>query len=136
MRIPGTGSVISLELVEKPETSALSDYVYNSEMGCLDWSRLSGSLILRNWMPGDRFRRSEETGPQKLKTLFHLARIPAWDRGNWPVLADGVSLVWTRHFGAAAHVVPGERTRLVLRVLETGHGMRKIESGSGRAASK
>jgi tRNA(Ile)-lysidine synthase len=120
VRIPGTDFLISLEVVEKPETSALSDYVYNSEMSALDWGRLSGSLVLRNWMPGDRFRRSGGTGPQKFKTLFHLARIPVWDRRNWPVLADGASVVWTRRFGAAAHVAAGEATRMILRVRETG----------------
>jgi tRNA(Ile)-lysidine synthase len=120
VRIPGTSSLISLEVVEKPETSALSDYVYNSGMSCLDWGRVTGSLVVRSWMPGDRFSRSDGSGPQKLKTLFHLARIPVWDRRNWPVLADGTSVVWTRRFGAAAHVVPGEDTRMILRVRETG----------------
>jgi tRNA(Ile)-lysidine synthase len=119
VRIPGTGSLISLEVVEKPETSALSDYVYNREMSCLDWGRVSGSLVVRNWMPGDRFKRSDDTGPQKLKALFHLARIPVWDRANWPVLEDGKSVLWTRHFGAAADVAADEGTRVILRVRET-----------------
>jgi tRNA(Ile)-lysidine synthase len=119
VRIPATGSLISLEVIEKPETSALSDYVYNSEMSCLDWGRVSGSLVVRNWMPGDRFRRSDKTGPQKIKTLFQLARIPVWDRVNWPVLADGASVLWTRHFGAAADVAADEGTQMILRVRET-----------------
>jgi tRNA(Ile)-lysidine synthase len=88
-------------------------------MSCLDWGRVSGSLLLRNWIPGDRFRSSEEIGPQKLKTLFQMARIPVWDRKNWPVLADQVSLVWSRRFGAAAHVAAREDTRWVLRVRES-----------------
>jgi tRNA(Ile)-lysidine synthase len=129
VRIPGTGFEISLEVVEKSETSRLSDYVYNREMSCLDWGRVSGSLLLRNWMPGDRFGSSRETGPQKLKTLFHLARIPAWERKNWPVLADGRSLVWTRRFGVSAHVVAGEDTQSILRVREAGQlEERRIEA--------
>ena len=80
-------------------------------------------------MPGDRFGSSRETGPQKLKTLFHLARIPLWERKNWPVLADGKSVVWTRRFGAAAHVVAGEDTRSILRVREAGQlEERRIEA--------
>jgi tRNA(Ile)-lysidine synthase len=122
LQIPGANSLLSLEVVEKPETSTLSDYVYNSGMSCLDWGLVSGSLVLRNWMPGDRFRRSGASGPQKLKTLFHLARIPVWERRNWPVLADGQSVVWTRRFGAAAQVAANESTQRILRVWETQAG--------------
>jgi tRNA(Ile)-lysidine synthetase-like protein len=119
VRIPGTKSLISLEVVEKPETSALSDYVYNEGVSYLDWGRISGSLTLRNWIPGDRFRRSGKIGSQKIKTLFQMARIPVWDRGNWPVLADEASVVWTRRFGAAAHVAAREDTRCILRIWES-----------------
>ncbi len=71
--VPGWELALSMELIEKTETSELSQYVYNIEMGCLDWPRLSGSLELRNWRPGDRFQPRNGAGSQKLKTLFQQA---------------------------------------------------------------
>jgi tRNA(Ile)-lysidine synthase len=117
--IPGTRSEVSLELIEKPETSTVSDNVYNDEMGCLDWDRLSGALELRNWQPGDRYQPLGSTGGKKLKTLFQQARIPVWDRSRWPVLLDRSNLVWTRHFGPAAGFAAGPATRIMLRIRES-----------------
>jgi tRNA(Ile)-lysidine synthase len=116
--IPGTGTAISLELIEKPADSVPSDCVYNQGMGWVDWDRVAGSLELRSWMPGDRFQPARSAGSRKLKTFFQLARIPQWERCHWPVLTNGDSIVWTRRFGVSAGFAPGPRTRAILRVRE------------------
>jgi len=118
--IPSAESRISLELIEKKETSQQTDCVYNGELGCIDWGRLSNSLELRNWRPGDRYQPVGRTGAEKIRTLFQEARIPLWERRGWPVLTDGVSIVWTRKFGAAAGLAAADSTRVILRVRETG----------------
>jgi tRNA(Ile)-lysidine synthase len=136
LRLPA--SSVHLETIEKPETSPLSDYVYNGEMGCLDWGRLSGSLVLRNWNPGDRFQPIGSAGSRKIKSLFQSARIPSWERAQWPVLADGSSVVWTRKFGVAAGAAAGDRTRVILRIREMltpAAPPLNSESGSGAPAS-
>jgi tRNA(Ile)-lysidine synthase len=136
--IPGPPFPLYLEIIEKPETSPLSDYVYNSEMGCLDWGRLSGSLVLRNWNPGDRFQPIGSTGPRKIKSLFQSARIPLWERAQWPVLADGPSVVWTRRFGVAAAAAVSDATQVILRIQEMATPAApplNSESGSGAPAS-
>lgn len=120
--IPGTDSLISLELIEKMETSRVSDNVYNVEMGCLDWGRLSGALEVRNWRPGDQYQPVGSTGGKKIKSLFQQARIPVWDRARWPVLLDRSTLVWTRGFGPAAAFAAGKATKVMLRVRETERG--------------
>jgi tRNA(Ile)-lysidine synthase len=118
-RIPGTNRLICLELIEKTETSSPPDCVYNGEMGFVDWGRVTGSLELRSWMPGDRFQPTGSSGSKKFKTLFQLARIPSWERLRWPVLTDGNAIVWTRRFGTAAEYAAGLRTSPVLRIRET-----------------
>ncbi len=120
--IPGTGSEVSLELVEKAETSAMSDNVYNDGMGCLDWDRLSGALELRNWQPGDQYQPVGSTGRKKMKTLFQQGRVPVWERSRWPVLLDRSGLVWARRFGPAAGFAAGAATRIMLRIRETERG--------------
>ena len=117
-RIPGTDLAISLELLENSETSRLANTVYNSEMGCLDWNRLSGSLELRSWRPGDQYQPMGIPAAQKIKALFQQARIPAWERAQWPVLTDAESIVWARRFGTAAAVTAGIESSRVLAVGE------------------
>jgi tRNA(Ile)-lysidine synthase len=119
LAIPGTDSEVSLELIEKSETFAVSDNVYNDVMGCLDWGRLSGALELRSWRPGDQYQPVGSTGDKKIKTLFQQARIPVWERSSWPVLLDQSNLVWTRRFGPAATCAAGDRTRVLLKIRET-----------------
>jgi tRNA(Ile)-lysidine synthase len=118
VRLPG-GAAIRLELVEKPETWETSGYVYNSEMGCVDWDRVTGLLEVRNWRPGDRYQPIGSSGEEKLKTLFHEARIPLWERRHWPVLTDGSGILWSRKFGPAADRSAGPHTRLILAIRET-----------------
>ena len=117
-RIPGTDSAISLELLENSENSGVPNTVYNSQMGCLDWNRLSGPLELRNWRPGDQYQPMGSPAAKKIKTLFQEARIPVWERAQWPVLTDAESIVWARRFGTAAAVAAGIESSRVLAVGE------------------
>src|ERR1035437_2711869 len=117
-RVPGTDFAISLELLENSETTRFADNVYNSEMGCLDWNRLSGPLNLRNWRPGDQYQPTGIPAAKKIKTLFQKACIPVWERAQWPVLTDAESIVWVRRFGTAAAVTAGIGSSKVLAVGE------------------
>jgi tRNA(Ile)-lysidine synthase len=117
-RIPGTDLAISLELLENPETTRFPDNVYNGEVGCLDWNRLSGPLELRSWRPGDQYQPVGIPAAKKIKTLFQEARVPVWERAQWPVLTDTESIVWVRRFGTAARVTAGIESSRVLAVGE------------------
>jgi tRNA(Ile)-lysidine synthase len=120
VRVPGSDLAISLELIEKAETSAPPDSVYNSGTGCLDWRILSGSLEIRNWRPGDQYQTQGSTGEEKIKTLFQKARIPRWERRHWPVVTDGSAIVWARQFGAAMRFAAPPGCTMVLRIREEG----------------
>lgn len=126
--VPGADFALSLELIEKSETSDLSQYVYNIEMGCLDWPRLSGSLLLRNWLPGDRYQPWSGAESQKLKTLFQKAKIPLWERRGWPVLVDESGIVWTHRFGPAAALAADYSSDTILTIKEVGIGSRGAAS--------
>jgi len=118
LRPPAADFAISMELVEKSGTSDLCDCVYNSGMPGLDWHKLSGSLELRNWRPGDQYRPANGAGEEKIKILFQQARVPAWERRQWPVLTDGGSIVWTRRFGAAARYAADAQSKMILLISE------------------
>jgi len=134
VEVPGTGIGISLELIEKAETSEPSECVYNGDVG-LQWASLSGRLELRSWRPGDRYQPAGSTGEEKIKTLFERARIPIWERRHWPILVDGPSIIWVRGFAPAAAVAAGERSGVILQVRVTGSRQPKSESVSGGSAS-
>jgi tRNA(Ile)-lysidine synthase len=107
-----------LELIDKSGPSVPSDWVYNGWVGGLDWQRLSGSLELRNWRPGDQYQPAGSAGREKIKTLFQQARIPLWERRHWPVVTDGSSIVWARRFGPAAGLVAKPDAKVILKIRE------------------
>jgi tRNA(Ile)-lysidine synthase len=121
VELPGTGTRIALQVLEKEEGTQPCATVVNE----LDWQRFRGgrgapSLELRNWRPGDQYRRVGQSKPEKIKFFFQEARIPLWERGNWPIITYNETIVWARRFGAAAEFATGPETRSVLQVAETG----------------
>lgn len=119
VEIPDTGTRIALELIENPVTRTGSPYVYNIEMGCIDWPRVSGPLELRNWRPGDRYHPIGHTGEEKIKNLFQKSRVPVWERSGWPVLTDRSGIVWARRFGPAESRIPQQSGTTVLQIRES-----------------
>ena len=110
------GSAVAIEVIEISGFTGTCDSVYNDEVGCLDWKRVSGPLEVRNWRPGDKYQPAGYPGEDKIKVFFQKARIPLWERRYWPVLVDGSEIIWARQFGPAAAYAAGPGSRLVLRV--------------------
>jgi len=89
-------------------------------VGCLDWNRISGPLEVRNWRPGDQYQPVGHSGAEKIKVLFHQARVPLWERRHWPVVTMGDEILWARRFGAAAGLAASPGSGPVLSIRETG----------------
>jgi tRNA(Ile)-lysidine synthase len=126
VELPGSETRITLQVQEKSEIGPACARVVNE----LDWQRLTPtngalpSLGLRNWRPGDQYRPAGQSKHQKVKFLFQEARIPLWERGNWPIITYNGTIVWSQQFGAAAEFAVSSSTRVVLRVevsSESGH---------------
>jgi tRNA(Ile)-lysidine synthase len=113
--IPNQSSTLNLDFVE---TASAADYVYNGGMEVLDGESLRGPLTLRNWRPGDRYRPRGHSSEEKIKILFQQARIPLWERRNWPILTIGDQIVWARRFGSASAFAATSESRSVIRVWE------------------
>jgi tRNA(Ile)-lysidine synthetase-like protein len=111
-----------LQVLEKQEGAE----PYATVVDELDWRQLCSpnevvsGLELRNWRPGDQYRRVGQTKPEKVKFFFQEARIPLWERRDWPIITYHGKIVWARRFGAAAEFATGPDTRSVLQVAETG----------------
>lgn len=62
---------------------------------------LGHPLLVRNWLPGDRFRPAHSGSEKKVKELFSDKHIPADQRPLWPVVLSGARIVWIRGFPVA-----------------------------------
>ena len=120
VHLPGQKSIVHTELFENTNVTETSDGVYNGWVGCLDWNRISGSLEVRNWRPGDQYQPVGHSGAEKIKVLFHKARVPLWERRHWPVVTVGDAILWARRFGPAAGFAANPGTSPVLSIRETG----------------
>ena len=91
VELPGSGTRITLQVLEKePASSGSAAQPCATVVNELDWQRFRGgrgapSLELRNWRPGDQYRRVGQSKPEKIKFFFQEARIPLWERRD---LAD------------------------------------------------
>ncbi len=134
LRVPGLTEVPERRLTIEMEL-VTNVRVYNRQMDALDWERCAGSLMLRNWRPGDSYtpKNCAKPGP-KIKTLFQENRIPLWDRRTWPVVVKGDSILWTRQFGVAEEFAATPESRQILSIREVrGNGG---ESNSRTPTSK
>lgn len=122
--VPAAGVEIALELLEKAPEFYPGDCVYNGTMGWLDPDCFSGSLVLRNWRPGDQYQPLGCPRAEKIKTLFQEYRIPLWERRHWPVLTDGETIVWARRFGVAARFAAMPGAGRVLQIRESESSLR------------
>ena len=69
----------------------------------LNWGCIgSAEIELRNWRPGDAYRRAGDGREHKIKTMFQEARVPLWERRNWPILLVARRIAWSPGFGPAA----------------------------------
>jgi tRNA(Ile)-lysidine synthase len=107
------GSAVRLELIE---SSGEYNCVYNREVAVLDWDEGRGSLQLRSWKFGDRYHPRGRASGEKLKDLFQEARVPIWERRNWPILTMREEIVWARRFGPALNYAATPASRAVLKI--------------------
>lgn len=110
--LEGGKSLLRIEILSQ------SGYTEEGGGNDLDGFRIEGPLQLRNWRPGDRYQPVGRTHPEKVKTLFQKARIPVWERRNWPVMTMAGRILWVRQFGAAAEFAARAGCGKVLRICE------------------
>lgn len=120
VELPGQRWIVHTELSENTNVTETSEGVYNGCVGCLDWNRISGSLEVRNWRPGDHYQPAGRKEAEKIKLLFQEARIPLWERRHWPIVTKGDVILWARRFGPAAAYAAGYGASPVLSIRETG----------------
>jgi tRNA(Ile)-lysidine synthase len=115
--IPG-GTEIVLEYVDPAAPAEAHDTLEIVGLDPQLFSSRAACLEVRNWRPGDRIRQIGHAHEEKVKTLFNEARVPLWDRRNWPIICVDGQLVWARGFGADARYAASETSDWILRISE------------------
>jgi tRNA(Ile)-lysidine synthase len=121
VELPGGASRITLQVLEKTSDSASAPP--GNELDLQRFKAIDStvpSLELRNWRPGDKYRRLGGSEEQKVKLMFQDGRVPLWERRHWPIITYNGVILWTRRFGVAADFAAGPGTRVVLRIDESG----------------
>lgn len=122
------GVKFCFRIVESPPSGG--EKTYNKE-GTLDFEKLGGSLVLRNWRPGDRFRPLGSRKAHKLKDLLQKRGAPEEQRRLWPVLVSGEEILWVRGFPPSADSAASPLSRQLLIIEE--EPLRGHPSGPGAA---
>ena len=117
--IPGAQIGLHVEILAPGTPNISSQREYNGSVSDLDWDKTQGRLEVRNWRPGDQYRRVGHKAPEKIKNFFQDARIPLWKRRSWPIMTDGNVVLWAEQFGPAAEFAATEASRKILRIRVT-----------------
>lgn len=113
IKIPGQEKKIRLGFVGRfgPE-----DIKAHTEAAYIDYDRINGPLVVRNWRHGDRMDFAGMTGTKKLKKYFIDKKIPSCVRGTIPLLVDSQSVVWIAPERISRRVRITENTKNVLKI--------------------
>ena len=118
VELPGSQARITLQILEKAVTGKSRVTIVN-ELDCQRLNPPGGvmpSLELRNWRPGDQYQPVGQDKPQKVKFLFQEARVPLWERGNWPIITYNGTIVWAGRFGVAVQFAASAASRSVIQI--------------------
>lgn len=124
--LPFNAGSIRLDLVREVHKTQPFYVNVKGETGCAETAELNleaiesggglDNLVVRNWEPGDEYRRTGHLGSQKIKALFQQEKIFLWERRHWPVLELRDEIVWGRRFGPAHRFAAGSSGGPVLLV--------------------
>jgi tRNA(Ile)-lysidine synthase len=82
---------------------------------CFDWNCLHAPLVVRGWLPGDRFRPLGMSGRKKIHDFFVDEKIPRPARNRVPLLVDQKGIHWViGHRTSEASRVTHETRRVLL----------------------
>lgn len=118
LAIPGGVLKVRYETVEIIGRDPLNRAYNGKEWIYLDFEKLHGALVLRNWQAGDRFCPLGSRNQRRLKELFIQRKVPLKSRHLWPVLLSGDEIVWVRGFPPASRLAVSPSTCRVLAIGE------------------
>jgi tRNA(Ile)-lysidine synthase len=86
------------------------------QTACFDMDKINWPIIVRNFLPGDRFHPLGMTGSQKLKKYFINKKIPRDKRRHIPILLNKGEIIWIagHRMGESAKLT--DKTQNILKI--------------------
>ncbi|MHB9109332.1 MAG: tRNA lysidine(34) synthetase TilS [Armatimonadota bacterium] len=78
--------------------------IESGDVAVLDAGSVKGRLVMRSWLPGDRFRPLGAPGERKLQDIFVDAGVPRRLRSRIPIILDEEGIIWLAGFRIADRV--------------------------------
>jgi tRNA(Ile)-lysidine synthase len=82
----------------------------------IDMAKVVGTLVARNWLPGDRIRPLGMMEDKKLQDIFTDAKVPRRQRDLVPVIVDDEKIIWVVGLAISDLVKVTKETRHALRL--------------------
>lgn len=120
------GCTIQLEEVER---KALVELKTSAWTACLDADLITYPLMLRNFLPGDRFVPLGMTGHKKLKSFFIDMKIPSHVRARIPILLQGNKPIWICGLRIDDRFRVTSKTKRVLKITFEAHNSTLHDEG-------
>ncbi|RKY83148.1 hypothetical protein DRQ09_10490, partial [candidate division KSB1 bacterium] len=89
-------------------------YTENKWKEVVDFDRLKGSLILRNWKAGDKFVPLGMKKEKKLSDFFIDEKVPFFERKRIPLLVSNNEIVWVCGYRISENIKVTEKTKIKL----------------------
>ncbi|HJA93056.1 MAG TPA: tRNA lysidine(34) synthetase TilS [Candidatus Eisenbergiella merdipullorum] len=111
LEIPG-GRIMEITLLPWEKSQGIEQKTYTK---WLDYDRMK-SLVLRTRRPGDYLAINDRLQRKSLKEYLIQEKVPAGERENLPLLADGSHILWVIGYRISSAVKVTDSTERVLRI--------------------
>jgi tRNA(Ile)-lysidine synthase len=112
LKIPEAG----IEMISEHIASPISGYPKTLDEAVFDAAALRGTLTIRNFRRGDRFRPLGLSGHKKVKDLFIEKKIPRSVRARLPLLLAGDDILWIPGYSRSDVGKISTQTRKIARL--------------------
>ncbi len=112
--LPEAGAVMRFSVVKRADCPSIHDTGQHAAF--FDMVGLCFPLIIRNFMPGDRFTPLGMKGTQKVKSFFINSKVSKSQRAKCPLLVSEGEIVWIAGHRMSERFKVGPFTEKLLRV--------------------
>ena len=107
------GEILEISFINRGEFEGIKEKKYTK---FLDYDKISTCLKLRIRQPGDFLVINDNGQKKSLKEYFIHEKIPADERGNLPLIAEGNHILWIIGYRISAYYKVTDKTKKIIQM--------------------